>query len=1024
MNKKQKFLKVIAVLIIVCIVGVVSYFVYDKTDFVKPSYSISFNLNGGKCETEELTIKRKESVDLPTPTKEGYDFLGWYYGDTKITDTSSIRDNVTLIAKWKAWVFDITFVVDGVNKIVKTQYGQYPSYGETPTKESTPIFEYEFKEWQPALEAATKEATYIAVFEEKLLQYTVTFDSAGGTCDEESIEAFPNQFITLPTTTLEGYNFLGWYYGGTRWTDTTPVTSDMTLVAKWEILKFDITFIVDGAKTTKQFDWGTFPSYGGTPVKPSTNYAEYVFLKWEPFMSVVTENKTYEAVFEENIRYYTISVETNYPGACTLTGVGDYIYGENETVSITNINSGYEFEGWFVDDTFYSLDLSLDFVMTEDVSLFAKFELLTGTITYDIGVDGLDIENPNPTTYTILDQTITLENLDRKGYEMLGWYSGGDKYSTIDCSIIADYSFKAFWKIITYEIDYSLDGGVVSGTNPISYTVENVEITLINPTKQDYEFIGWIGTELTEPTKEVKIPTGSVGNREYTAVWKSVLSTVSFSVDDMVLSAETMYFDSHTAVTEPSIDSMDYDMCGYEIDGWYADEDCTIPYTFGSTISGDLTLYGRWEYFLGEGFYGSLPKFKTANTSTPININSYEELVAYIDYVFFYDIIARNYINITYKTLHSLSEFANEISKAADECIYPKNSGFTYNADLTTKNYETVVYRGYIYPSTSHRSVECTKTADLDKSEVRTQLDSANYMNLPSTRADEFDDFSIDNVKKELVVETSNQLVYALECGLKPVCKAGSKAEDIYNKAKAVLRKICDDDMTQIEKARAIYEWIIINCEYDYQAVNTYSIMNNWWMYDAWFAEGVFNNEVAVCDGFAKAYLIMARLEGIPAVRVNSDDHAWNKIYIDGKWYGVDTTHGNIIVNSTYEILSYTSFMFTDAYKESKGDYSINYSNLVADTLFDYYSYADYNEINTEIDLYITSESDLKLLLNCLKNYDITTTYLTIEIAVDKNFTDFSEFKSSYYAGLPYSCKLAMQITDSSGYDVYVLYVA
>ena len=1020
MRKKQKFLKVIAVLVIVCIFGALSYFVYDKTDFVKPTYSISLNLNGGKCDTEELTVKRKASVDLPTPTKPGYDFLGWYYGDTKITDTSTIRENITLTARWKAWTFDITFIVDGVSKVVSSSYGSYPSYGETPTKASTPIFVYEFKEWQPALEPVTKEATYTAIFEEKLLQYTVIYDAAGGNCSLTTVQAYPNQYISLPTPTYEGHRFLGWYYGNKEWTTTTPVTCDMTIVAKWEVLKFNIKFVVEGNETEKVLEWGTYPNYGSVPIKPSTNYAEYKFLKWQPALEVATEDKTYTAVFEENIRYYPLTVYMNYQGACTLTGAGDCTYQEHRTLSITNIKPGYEFEGWFVDDTLYSKNLTLDFVMTKAVTLHAKFKLLTGTISYDLGVAGLDIENPNPTTYTVLDGSIELESLERKGYEMLGWYSSGTKYTTIDCSVIADYNLKAFWKISTYSITYDLDGGEIVGSNPASYTIENVDITLINPTKQDFEFVGWIGTDLTQPTKNVKILSGSVGNRSYTAVWKSLLNTVLFSVDDVVLADKTMYLDSATATTEPLIDSMSYDMCGYVVDGWYTDNNCTIPYTFGSTINTDLTLYGRWRYSIGEGFYNSLPKFKTANTTTAINIDSFEELVAYVDYVSFYEISDANIINITYKTLSSKNDIILEIERTYDVTIYPNNSIIYYNSyNKTASNQD-----GCIYIGEARSSVECTYTADLDKSGVCAQLDSANFVNLQSTRLQTFDDFSINNVKKTLEVQTSNQLVYALECGLRPICKVGSKAEMVYNKAKAVLRNICDDNMTHLEKARAIYEWIVINCEYDNDAINSYNIMNNWWLYDSWFAEGVFNNEVAVCDGFAKAYLIMARIEGIPTVRVNSTDHAWNKICIEDEWYGVDTTHGNIIIGGNYEILSYTAFMFTDDFKESEGYYADNYTHLVADTEFNYYSYADYDESNTDIDLYITSESDLKLLLNCFKDYEITTTYLTIEIAVDRNFTDFDEYDISYYSGLPFSCRAVSQFTDSLGNDIYLLYVS
>lgn len=1017
MRKSQKLLKVIAVLIVACIIGVTGFFIYDKTDFVKPSYMIAFDANGGACDAEELEFKKKESVSLPTPKKEGYEFLGWYYGESKITDTSKLREDITVKAKWRVLLYDITFIVDGVSKVVESEFGQFPEYGETPTKAPTALLEYEFVRWEPELKIVRGDTTYTAVFEEKPLQYTITYDAAGGDCDEESVDVYPNENVELPNVTREGYEFLGWFDGETEWSDSSQVTGDITLVAKWEILKFDITFIVNGQVKVISCDYGSFPNYGGVPTKESTNYADYSFLKWEPAITAAKSAQTYEAIFKENIKYYAVSVNSNYPDAFSLSGAGNCTYGERRIVEITSINPGYEFEGWLIGGELYSTEqmLVFDFV-TDDIYLFAKFELLVGTITYNIGVPGLTLENPNPTSYTVLDRTIELENLERPGYEMLGWYYGGTKYSTIDCNIIEDYTFSAFWKILTYKIDYELDGGTITGTNPATYTIENVDIILENPTREDFEFVGWIGTGITEPVAEVKIPKGSIGDRKYTAVWKSLLNTVTFTVDGTLLSADTMYLDSVTAVTEPNIDVALYNMIGYEIDGWYTDENCTQPYTFGEILNGDVRLYGKWNYFLSEGFYNSIPKFKTANISTALEINSLEELIAYIDYVTFYDITDQNLIKLTYKSLTSQALF-NEFTKAANLMVYPRNAKLGYIGTGSASI-------GCIYIKNSNKDIECIYTADPNKNNVAAQLDSANYVNLSSDRADDFDDFAINKVKKTIEVRTSNQLVYALECGLNPVCKPGSSAESVYNKAKAVLREICDDDMTQIEKARAIYEWIIINCEYDNAAVRSNYIMDNWWSYDAWFAEGVFNNGVAVCDGLAKAYLIMAKLEGIPTVRVNSSDHAWNKVFIGGEWYGVDTTHGNVIVNGRYEVLTYTSFMFTDEYKENSGDFAVNYTELVADEAFDYYSYADYDESNTEVDLYVTSVEDLKLILNHFKDLLYNTSYLTIEIAVDSSFSDFNAFTNEYYEGLPFNCELLSTFTNSLGYDIYVLYVA
>ena len=70
----------------------------------------------------------------------------------------------------------------------------------------------------------------------------------------------------------------------------------------------------------------------------------------------------------------------------------------------------------------------------------------------------------------------------------------------------------------SYTITYNLDGGTVTG-NPTTYTIEDA-ITLVNPTKDGYNFTGWTGTGLSSATTTVIIAKGSTGDRTYTANWE------------------------------------------------------------------------------------------------------------------------------------------------------------------------------------------------------------------------------------------------------------------------------------------------------------------------------------------------------------------------------------------------------------------------------------------------------------------------------------------------------------------------
>lgn len=72
-----------------------------------------------------------------------------------------------------------------------------------------------------------------------------------------------------------------------------------------------------------------------------------------------------------------------------------------------------------------------------------------------------------------------------------------------------------------YSIQYNLDGGTLAqGANPAAYTASDPPITLQNPTKEGYIFLGWSGTGLSAPSLRVTIAEGSRGERSYTANWR------------------------------------------------------------------------------------------------------------------------------------------------------------------------------------------------------------------------------------------------------------------------------------------------------------------------------------------------------------------------------------------------------------------------------------------------------------------------------------------------------------------------
>ena len=118
-EKRMKILLLFALASIV-ISGIVLFFMFDIN--YNPQYKVTFDLNGGKMSVTEMTVTLDESYSLPFPTKEGYQFKGWYDGDALFPSMGiwSLTSDLRLKAMWEI-TDDVGFVyeeVDGGFKVI------------------------------------------------------------------------------------------------------------------------------------------------------------------------------------------------------------------------------------------------------------------------------------------------------------------------------------------------------------------------------------------------------------------------------------------------------------------------------------------------------------------------------------------------------------------------------------------------------------------------------------------------------------------------------------------------------------------------------------------------------------------------------------------------------------------------------------------------------------------------------------------------------------------------------------------
>lgn len=250
-------------------------------------------------------------------------------------------------------------------------------------------------------------------------------------------------------------------------------------------------------------------------------------------------------------------------------------------------------------------------------------------------------------------------------------------------------------------------------------------------------------------------------------------------------------------------------------------------------------------------------------------------------------------------------------------------------------------------------------------------------------RADDYI-FAIDTRERTQTVTYTDELYFAAENNSRPVPTAGSAAETVYRAARDVMRKIVTDDMTDTEKAHAVYDWVMWQVTYDTPATE---ISKDGEAYSAYYLEGVFGDGAtsidgvkyypyAVCDGISKAYSLLCNIEGIPCVRVagiagesladaRGYGHAWNKVFVDGGWYVVDCTWGDVQsriringIERDYELALHDHLFLTDAQADlthfegfEAGDTDIIYAPQSATRRINVYESMTYNgvEINCSV---------------------------------------------------------------------------
>ena len=348
----------------------------DKTyieNWELTEYTITMDLNGGSGQEKVIYTITDEDFELPTPTRNGYEFVGWT-GEDITTPQTSVKipkgstGNKAYTANWKVIEYTITLDTNGgpvvspikytVEDLFTLPYILRPGYefagwtldgsGMLPF---TPLIIYP---------GTTGDLHYKA--EWRLAEYTITMDLDGGSGQEKVVYTITDEDFELPTPTRNGYEFVGWT--GER--ITTPQTSvkipkgstgNKAYTANWKVIRYTITLVTNGGAVIASIrytveDSVTLPI---PPDRPGYEFSGWVLDGSGQFPStpmIIPKGSTGDRIYKAEWRVATYTITFVSHGRVynwVQYTINNQVYFGTPEEDPSYYLPGYTFVGWKID---------------------------------------------------------------------------------------------------------------------------------------------------------------------------------------------------------------------------------------------------------------------------------------------------------------------------------------------------------------------------------------------------------------------------------------------------------------------------------------------------------------------------------------------------------------------------------------------------------------------------------------------------------------------------------------------------
>ncbi len=504
--------------------------------------------------------------------------------------------------------------------------------------------------------------------------------------------------IELPVASREGYEFAGWYNGDTKLAKIEAgTTGDLSLVAKWNAIKYSVSFELDGGEISGKYATreemvaaflADFNSYANTSI---TSPAEYwaqaqktsfwknaeMHAKWSwifkaliPLAKAQGQSTDYLSNMVANP--VSISGYATQNVAIYLLGINNTIWNETYKSANGGLSSRYT---------------------TVDCTSPAALDSWKAYV-------GLDV------TFTVEDE-VELPVAVKAGVEFAGWYNGDVKVEKIEKGTIGDLTLVAKWEVVKYsDVTYVLNEGTLPEGAPTQYKEGTGIAKLPVPTREGFEFVGWYVGE----TKVESISAEQTGAVELTAKWEEIVySNISYVLNEGVNAedAPTQYREGVGLESLP-VPTRE----GYNFLGWYVGENKVESISAEQT--GAVELTAKWEEIIVATEYSI--SYDLAEGAWPTEkISTYAEMAtafvadyqAYITTLGYKDgtLLPEKFMDVSYN-YGNLDDFFDHADYAAKwgwvrtfVTEYCAKVGDQYASNIADKNasYHNTILRGNVH---------------------------------------------------------------------------------------------------------------------------------------------------------------------------------------------------------------------------------------------------------------------------------------------------------------------------------------